>query len=134
MKTKKIISRPRTYPCPSEAELDHAWGILHAQESAIYRTLLDARLAGLGKPYSVTRENTNTVLTIERQDHPEFTFVASSPDGLLEKIGLIEEAIKSGRQKDHHLDCCPLARNVFCVCSHSYDCPLHGRRCFGSHD
>lgn len=30
--------------------------------------------------------------------------------------------------------CCKLARKVSCVCRESIKCPVHGSRCFGTHD
>lgn len=30
--------------------------------------------------------------------------------------------------------CCELATQAHCVCVFSTDCPVHGRRCHGSHD
>ena len=30
--------------------------------------------------------------------------------------------------------CCPKAEIVPCVCWVSYKCPVHGQRCYGTHD
>jgi hypothetical protein len=34
----------------------------------------------------------------------------------------------------HHLACCVKAKRVFCVCIVSFECPVHGSRCYGTHD
>lgn len=62
------------------------------------------------------------------------TIYDSMPEKLLQKALLLEEAINKGREKCDPRVCCPLASKVNCVCMFSYSCPIHGKRCFGSHE
>lgn len=53
---------------------------------------------------------------------------------ILEKCKLILCAHKEEKQKIHPKACCGLASVRLCVCEISFECPLHGVKCYGTHD
>lgn len=38
------------------------------------------------------------------------------------------------QERLNRVACCELARQVHCVCDIKTECPIHGSRCFGTHD
>ena len=141
---KEKIKNQTPAACPSREEVSKAVGVLWDQQLHYYQLLYFKGLTDpYGIPYKVSRDsicesnNPTDCLNISRQNHPEYTFFV--PNGtkdeyIMKNIELIENAIKKGLKKEHNLACCPLAKQVQCVCVASFDCPIHGRFCIGSHD
>lgn len=63
-----------------------------------------------------------------------YTFNTLTPDGVLEKVKLIEAAIIERKVRVDRRACCPLAVITACVCTISFGCPVHGSQCHGTHD
>jgi hypothetical protein len=49
-------------------------------------------------------------------------------------VETLERLPVSDWQVPDSMACCRKARRRFCVCFASFDCPVHGKTCIGSHD
>ena len=60
--------------------------------------------------------------------------VGTNPEDLYKKAMFIEAALKDKPSYYSSRACCPLAVHTDCVCIESLKCPIHGPKCYGSHD
>lgn len=136
--TKLIINHPQD--CPAEDAVSQACRVLHDQQLSIYQVLY---VDGLTSPGSQggqfrLRRSVEYLACVEiipsGENHRHYGFFARSPEGVKDKVLFIAEAIKLGKMKVHSRACCPLALIRGCVCDISFDCPVHGVQCHGTHD
>lgn len=123
--------------CPSESELQIAQTILHDQFISIYQTLYYQNLTGPGDSGEfrlVRLQDSPLTFHISHYKYPGFYFRTKTPTNVLSSCNLILAAIKSGKLEKPPHSCCPLASSQPCVCSASFNCPIHGSMCYGSHD
>lgn len=129
--------------CPSLDEVSRAVDVLTRQQVSVYQALYAEGLAEPGNRgvfrvrravYDETRPTTLISVAPSAEGEEAYAFLTNTPDGVLAKANLILHAIREGREKIHKLACCPLAKPRGCVCFASFNCPLHGQQCHGSHD
>jgi hypothetical protein len=76
-------------------------------------------------------------IQVEFPANQDYNFLVT-PDMLdaefMAKCELIWSSHNEQRVKKQNLYCCPLATGRNCVCVCSFECPIHGVRCIGSHD
>lgn len=135
--------------CPSRNEISEALNVLRNQHLHIYQTLFFQKppltQPGNGGIFGIERMETSGFLTVlikvYHQRYPSFWFTVLDNAGMLDKIKLIQEYIAKCQNakidpenKLSDRACCPLAEHTPCVCIESFQCPLHGNSCHGSHD
>lgn len=138
---KKVRNISNKIILPNKEDISNAAKIFNDQSLAFYQALYEYDLTnsfGTGK-YQVIRNiyqksKVTTSINIENKKYPYYSFDAKTPEEALQKIELIENAIKEKKEKFDNRVCCPLAEKRFCVCSVSFTCPIHGGSCIGSHD
>lgn len=128
---------------PKYNDICNALDVLRDQKLAIYQELYEYGFTQPGTnggefrlERSVNSGFTTVFINIipNNLNYVSYTFSTKDTEGLLEKILLIKESINDNRSKVHSLACCPLAKIRSCGCAVSFDCPLHGAQCHGSHD
>ena len=129
-------------PCPTDEAVMQAISVLSNQAVSIYQELYAEGLTepGGGGKFRVSRHINAGFLTVlldvslNAANSDCYTFTTKTPDGVLDKAHLVMEAYAAKRERCHALACCPLAVRRSCVCTASFDCPLHGHICHGSHN
>lgn len=121
-------------PAPTNEDVYKALEVLGAQQLHVTAEVRKANM-----PFDVKRVVTNgqvtALLKLVHRNHPSYWFCAKSKEGLAEKLKLIQDNIAAGKTECDHKDaCCPLAEHRSCVCRASFDCPIHGVTCHGSHE
>ena len=137
MTTLKPIS------CPSPEAISKAIDILSNQLLHFYQLLYFKGLTNpYGNPFNVERAtyqetNPTTNICIYPAGHKEFAFYVHDKEDdekVLKNVKLIQDALQSGKPKIDGMACCSLAERRQCVCVASFECPIHGNMCIGSHD
>lgn len=141
--------------CPTKEEIANAIEIINDQSLHYYQLLyfndfkkdksgyfpLNPLTSAEGIPLKITRYSygiqCTAFLKISYVDYENskglYFFVNDeSDDVVLEKARMLIEGAKL--EKVDRRACCVFAKKVFCVCEASFECPLHGRKCVGSHD
>ncbi len=129
--------------CPNKEDIWRSIEILDDQWLHFYQLLYLKQLTNpYGAPFTVERHASSgsshltTGIDIYPKDHPEFKFTVFCDDDdkmVLKNLKLIQEAIRNDK-KTLEYACCPLATPRQCVCVASFECPIHGNTCVGSHD
>lgn len=137
------MKKKMPHACPSQDEIWSAIEILDDQWLHFYQLLYFKGLTNPGGyPFTVERHfssGTNRLtagIDIYPKDHPEFKFTVFEhlQDAEVElNLQLIQEAIQANKPKLEYA-CCPLATPRQCVCMASFECPIHGNTCVGTHD
>lgn len=129
--------------CPSDDEISDAISVLSQQTLHFYQLLHFKGLSSpYGNPFKVERvirsgNEPTTIIQISPSGHEEYAFNVYNGDDdkmVLEKVKLIQDALQSGKERIDKMACCPLAKPRNCVCVASFECPIHGNMCIGSHD
>ena len=128
--------------CPSDDEISNAISVLSQQTLHFYQLLYFKGLSSpYGNPFKVERHivssGLTTIIKILPNGHEEYAFYVRNSDDdetVLKKVKLIQDALESGKEKIDGMACCPLAERRNCVCVASFECPIHGNMCVGSHD
>lgn len=129
--------------CPDKEDIWKAIEILDDQWLHFYQLLFFKHLTNpYGYPFTVERHPSlsgrgglTTGIDIYPKEHPDFKFTVfddKDDETVHKNIELIQNAI--GKEKVSEHACCPLATHRQCVCVASFECPIHGVTCIGSHD
>lgn len=131
-KTEKPIA------CPPKEEISKALRVLSDQLLHVYQIMWFAGIPCLRGPLKVERKQEGTILSfwikVYHVDNPDLYFFAngSEPDEeILKKARMLLDGKK---EKISARACCCYAVKQACVCIESSTCPLHGTKCYGSHD
>lgn len=130
---------------PTEEEIVNAVRTLHNQWLHVYQLLLfhdpplsnpsgwPLRVERIYSPFGIT-----TSLRVSYGEYAEklglqfVVWVGMEDEEILTKARMLIDG-KAMQMRDHRA-CCVYAQKVFCVCEASFECPLHGHMCIGSHD
>ena len=131
----------RIQACSSRQKILEAVNTLSNQQLHIYQVLYFKGLTSPGgRPLEVKRHVPNPVIVsplIEISYPPQtslkfFCWGSESDEEILTKARMCIEGY--GKPKVDFRACCCYAKFRGCVCTVSFDCPLHGKTCFGTHD
>lgn len=140
-----LVRKPKPFKhveCPTSEEISNATSVLGDFVLSLWQELYSQGLSlpGNGGHFSVELATYNgkpcDFLWIKPTNpiFAHYAFVACNLEQLKEKIKLVMDGIKNDAVKKNSSYCCPLAEHRFCVCTISWDCPLHGTQCVGTHD
>lgn len=93
---------------------------------------------GSGRPFNLRIDPERLgCIRVSFVDDTSYDFHINSSEAdqdLLAKCRLVLDAHKAKKTKVDRLACCPLATFRNCVCNVSFNCPVHGQKCVGTHD
>ena len=127
---------------PSQDAISKAVEILSDQELHYYQLLFFNGLSNTnGTPFSVERKtygkglnHITTAIHIFPIVHPEYGFCVNGDMTDEQVLKNAQDLLDNIHKLPLAHSCCPLAVVRQCVCYASFDCPIHGKRCVGSHD
>lgn len=121
-------------------DFTNAQALLLKYKLHIYQLLYSQRLtcppsgACQGHPWAI-EFTPHLFLKISRKyEGRTIELVGTNPEDLYKKAIFIEDALKGKPSYCSSRACCPLASRTECVCIESLTCPIHGPKCYGSHD
>lgn len=82
----------------------------------------------------VSLYNVHITISASYRHDPRMTIYGRDPIKLFDQAMLLEQAHKDGKKYLSTRACCILAERRSCVCIESFNCPIHGVSCYGSHD
>lgn len=130
---------------PTQKEFDAACDVINKYCLRLYQLLWAAKLTEPGRANTKYKWDTGIGETpccgighwLEAKG-PDGVGVVSvrgkTPEEVYTKIVMIEAGKKEGRKRVSHRACCILATRRDCVCLESFNCPVHGTQCHGTHD
>lgn len=144
---KKEMTRNKTWnldpaPRPPMEKIMAATSVLQDQVLAVYQRLYKVGLTSPGKggwPFEA-RISVEHLACIEivNKIEPKFNFLLGPHDDIESVVPKCEAIFASINGGETGLAgskaCCSLAKTRFCVCDASFECPVHGITCHGSHD
>lgn len=136
---KKVREIKDKRKCPSQNDINNAVKIASDFKLSIYQALYEYGLVepgNIGGKYKISFYNDIiAVIRIIPTVNKSYAFSTRTPKEALEKTILIDDAIRTNKNKIHDFACCPLAEFNNCVCHVSFNCPVHGNaQCHGTHD
>mgnify|MGYP001601445052 CR=1 FL=1 len=129
---------------PTDQAIMDACRVLTNQQLAVYQRLYAVGLTSPGSPaapFEVQRSLTH-LACLEVSLHQQYgasgyLFVippGADLESIVAKCERIITAVETNQQPVSPHACCPLATFRHCVCAISFQCELHGTKCYGTHD
>lgn|SRR5574343_61768 len=136
----KVKPKRKPVELPSSEDVWKAVELLRNQVLHYYQILL---YEGLSEPngYPITVERKESVLgpttrvVMYPKHKPELSYTFNETDSdedVINKARFLLDGLT--KKKIHPKACCGYAKFRNCVCEVSFECPLHGTRCVGTHD